>query len=554
MRATGGDGAASTVHGCRPARSGALASTLALAAIVLAGCASHDATGSAGSNEIEGEGGPSGSGDDGAAPPLQGSIDGGTADHGGTTDQTTATADSGQGGHAICSQSWSVVVDDPDAPPGVLPAGARTLALDGAGNMYVAASFVGSVNVAGQTFQSPGSGSESLLVVKLDSTCKVLWAKAFGAAQSAVQVASIAADAAGNVVVAGQLDGAPLDFGSGSVGSPVSMRPEALVLKLGPDGKSLWSRAYLPSAGSFLIDGYGAEAIDVALDSHGNTVFLAAKGCPPRGACDPGTIDFGGGPVSYTWSLVGLDANGGFVFDANASFAGQSEWFAPSSLTMDAAGHIWAAGFGDQLDIVAFDATGHQQWAQGVSPATQAPLWQPMVRVDANDEAFTAVASEEPSADGGLLDDRRLYKLSASGSASWTPPAAIPAAAWDSQFRSTQNQWWAAWPGGRLAVDPSGKAVVASAFAGSANFGSAGSLTSAGGLDATVLRFDAQGHASGAERWGGADDDLPVDVVVDAAGDAVIAGWSVPPFGLDGGLDAPQDITNYAIFVAKIGL
>jgi hypothetical protein len=51
---------------------------------------------------------------------------------------------------------------------------------------------------------------------------------------------------------------------------------------------------------------------------------------------------------------------------------------------------------------------------------------------------------------------------------------------------------------------------------------------------------------------GGAEDDYPVDVAVDVAGDAVVAGWSVPPVAVDGGPGVLQS-ASYAIFVAKLG-
>ena len=62
------------------------------------------------------------------------------AGDGGTTDDAAAAGDSGQG-HTICSQSWSGLtdVDDPYWSP---TAGARMVAPDGAGNLYVAAIFL----------------------------------------------------------------------------------------------------------------------------------------------------------------------------------------------------------------------------------------------------------------------------------------------------------------------------------------------------------------------------------------------------------------------------
>jgi hypothetical protein len=563
MRARGGDGTPSTVHGRRPARVGAVASSLVLAAIALAGCTTHDATDSAGSTEHGGGVGLSGPGDDGGAPPLQASInsgttgDGGTTDEGGTTDHAAAAGDSGQE-HAICAQSWSGLTDDQDsywAPT----SGARMVAVDGAGNLYVAAPFLGALNVAGQALQSAGVGVVSLLVVKLDPACNVLWTKVFGGPKADLQLAGIAADAAGNVVVAGDLSGAPVDFGSGSV-DPGTTGESAVIFKLGPNGQGLWTHLYTAPALSLAY----VTMIDVAIDSRDNTVFAAAmqvpggsiKFPPPKPPIPP-SVDFGGGAVAFTWSLVELDANGQFVFDADASFAGANGPFGPLSLTTDSTGRIWAAGGQSGIQsgspaIAAFDASGHPQWVGSVSaPDGYGNAWQPMVRVDANDEAFTTAGWSQLPASGNWLDEPLLYKFSAGGAPSWTPPAAIPQDAWVQLDQSSASWWGAPWSGGRLAVDPSGRALVSTSFPGTADFGSAGKLTSAGGFDSAVLRFDAQGNLIGGARWGGADDEFPADVAVDAAGDGIIAGWSRPPpapDGVAGGASEP-----YGIFVAKLG-
>jgi hypothetical protein len=525
-----GDG--STVQVCP-------AETTTYAVTMIAGAAGH---GEVGSQETTGSASvtvtvtPSCPGDDG-------------------TGDAAAAGDSGQG-HTICSQTWSGLtdVDDPFWSP---TAGARMVAPDGAGNLYVAAIFLGTVNVAGQIFQSV-AGYESLLVVKVDPACRVLWAKAFGASKAAIQLGGIAADAAGNVVVAGSLSGAPIDFGSGPA-APGPTDQSGLIFKLGPNGQGLWTHVYQAPT---LSDAY-VSVIDVAIDSHDNTVFAASMAVPASlaGPSPPPpvapSVDFGGGAVGFTWSLVELDANGQFVFDADASSPGTNGPFGPKSLTTDSTGRIWAAGSpGSQagsLAIVAFDASGHPQWVQSVSaPDGYSNAWQPMVRVDDSDEVFMSAGWSALPAGGSWLDEPLLYKFSSSGSPSRTPSAAIPKEAWG-QLDQTSDAWWGApWPGGRLAVDPSGRALVSSAFVGSADFGSAGKLTSAGGFDSAVLRFDAQGRPIGGIRWGGADDDLPVDVAVDAAGDAVIAGWSKPPSSevvdeADGGSGA-----HYAIFVAKL--
>jgi hypothetical protein len=463
------------------------------------------------------------------------------AGDGGTSDDAAAAADSGQG-HEVCSESWSVDTDTWWVSDG---AGVR-VAIDGVGNLYVAATFTGTLNMAGQTFQSTGDRYR-LLVVKLDPACRVLWAKAFGGPQASVLLAGLAADATGNVIVVGNVSsdmggmGALVDFGSGPIGNSFNSSSAGVVFKLSPDGKGLWSHAYLASSAFSAVE--DLKTTDVAVDPRGNTVFLASI---TGGASGSPSVDFGGGAVAFSWSLVELDANGQFVFDADASsIAGAAGTFQPYSLTTDSAGRIRVAGCegsaGCQLEIVALDAGGHQQWVRNVSAAGYAVQWLSTVRVDANDELFTATTGGQP-ADGGWLFDSLLSKFSASGSPWWTPPAAIP------EPSAFDDSLAAGWPG-RLGVDPSGRALFASAFSGTADLGSVGRLTSAGGDDSAVLRFDAQGRLIGAGRWGGTGDEKPFDVAADVAGDAVIAGRSILPAAPDGG----QNGVHYAIFVAKLG-
>ncbi len=534
-----------------------LALVLGLTALALAGCATQDATGSA----YTGPTGP----DDGASPlpQVDGSMtDDGTANdttdggstHAGATGDAAAAAGSGQM-HEICSQSFS---GQATADPYWTPVGTtRMLALDGAGNMYVAAAFYGTVTVAGQIFdQSAGTGS--LLLVKVDPACKVLWAKAFGASESGVSLAGLAADVAGNVVVAADLSGYPVDFGTGPIGPASTSLSVGVVFKLGPDGHGLWSHAY---PGAFLSHA-NVSMVDVAVDSHGNTVFVAGMGVggsikgPPPTSPVPASVDFGGGAVTFGASLVELDDNGQFVFNVDASGLGVGGQFSPQNLTTDSTGRILVAGSdsGNPFEIVALDASGHRQWAQNVPPPSgSSNQWTPIIRVDPNADVFTAAAWLQQAADGGYTDDPLLYKFSPSGSPVWTPPAAIPQGVWGPEDQVGINGWWATWPAGHLAIDSAGRSVVSSTFAGSADFGSVGKLMSAGNLDSAVLRFDAQGRLIEGGRWGGAQDDVPVDVAVDAAGDAVIAGWSIPPPGGVIGPDAAQSSAPFTVFVAKLG-
>jgi hypothetical protein len=228
--------------------------------------------------------------------------------------------------------------------------------------------------------------------------------------------------------------------------------------------------------------------------------------------------------------------------------AGSTDVSGPYTVTTDSAGRIWEVADEHGPTILAFDASGHSQWVRSVQSGGS--VWPSLARVDGTGEIYSATCWGDVADDGGWVDDPVLYKFSASGSPSWSPPVAIPRDIWGQLDQTAQTWWPGGWPGGRLAVDPSGNALVSSAFVDAGDFGAAGKLTSAGGLDAVVLRYDGQGQLHEAARWGGADDDLPVDLTVDPAGNAVIAGWTKPP-ELDGVYGEAG--SHFGAFVAKVG-
>lgn len=74
-----------------------------------------------------------------------------------------------------------------------------------------------------------------------------------------------------------------------------------------------------------------------------------------------------------------------------------------------------------------------------------------------------------------------------------------------------------------IAVDAAGNSYVTGSFMGAATFGST-VLTSAGGLDVFVVKYDASGAVVYAVSGGGASDDAARSIAVDAAGNAYVAG------------------------------
>jgi len=78
-------------------------------------------------------------------------------------------------------------------------------------------------------------------------------------------------------------------------------------------------------------------------------------------------------------------------------------------------------------------------------------------------------------------------------------------------------------PGGSVDIDSAGNVFVVGSFAGSASFGTF-TLTSAGGSDVFVVKYDRGGNVAWAKRAGGAGADIGAGVAVDRMGNVHITG------------------------------
>ncbi|MBI4699654.1 MAG: SBBP repeat-containing protein [Deltaproteobacteria bacterium] len=191
------------------------------------------------------------------------------------------------------------------------------VAADGAGNVFVAGYFDGAGSFEGcQNLTS--AGSYDVFVAKLDQNGACLWSKRFGD-PSDQQARAVAADPAGNVLVAGNFNGT-VNFGLKDLFSNGS---DVFVAKFDKDGNHKWSKPFG--------DGNAQEAGAVAVDGSGN-VLLAGR--------FSGTVNFGGADLKSTG---GYDA---FVAKLDASGP-----------------HLWSRGFGDYKGQegagVAADAAGN---------------------------------------------------------------------------------------------------------------------------------------------------------------------------------------------------
>jgi hypothetical protein len=156
----------------------------------------------------------------------------------------------------------------------------RTIALDGAGNVFVG-----------------GVEHTSGFVAMLSPAGVTLWTKLV--AGTTVYVNGVASTPSGDVVACGQYRGA-VDFGGGPLPS-AGAYANAFVVRLSGVGAQVWAHAYASGTGHV---GGGA----VTVDSLGDVVAAGTFS---------GTVDFGGGPQlgSPSSYLLKLDGAGAFLWN-----------------------------------------------------------------------------------------------------------------------------------------------------------------------------------------------------------------------------------------------
>jgi hypothetical protein len=110
------------------------------------------------------------------------------------------------------------------------------LSLDSSGNLYVAGTFSGTLELG----ELSSAGGTDAFVAKLDGDGTEVWAKRFGNANDDEEGIDVAVAVDGHVYLAGNM-AAAVDFGGGPV-DLVGTEPDAFVLALDGEGNHLWSR------------------------------------------------------------------------------------------------------------------------------------------------------------------------------------------------------------------------------------------------------------------------------------------------------------------------
>lgn len=245
---------------------------------------------------------------------------------------------------------------------------ARAIAMDAAGNYYVAGYTSGDMDGAGPGIESRG---QDIFVTKFNSSGAVQWIRQLGASGETLDEArGIAVDGSGNVFVTGYTRS---DLGGPGPGTPMINGVDAFLLKYDTNGNLLWVRQFSNNIRNM-------EAKDVATDAAGNAyVAGAVRGDLNIGAPSGYTSDLFraflvkydvSGNVQWVRYLESINNINFFSGDGTFGTAVGVDRVGNVYLTGDTDGDIDGNGPGQEIRflddpfLAKFDASGNRLWVR----------------------------------------------------------------------------------------------------------------------------------------------------------------------------------------------
>lgn len=378
----------------------------------------------------------------------------------------------------------------------------RSVFVDNAGFVYVTGSFSGSADfnpspLPGDTFNLNSVGIDDIFVVKLTQAGAFVWAKSMGGS-STDEGFAIAADGTGNVYVGGRFQGtANFSTTSGTTNLIANGGgDDFFICQLNSIGALQWAHGTGGTGNDY--------CLNITLDNSNNVIATGYYSSP--------SIDFDPNAANIT-----------------LNHGGASDIFV---LKYDAAGNfLWSRGFGSAgYDIgydVVTDASGNV-YTTGRFEGT--------VDFDPGNSTFDLTSAGQ--------QDVYILKLDVSGNFSWAK-----------SLGSGSPEW-----GQSVDIDGVGGLYFTGFFQETIDFNpgsGTASLSSAGGEDVFVAKFDVGGNFVWAKALGGTNSqfgDRGEDLAVDATGNVYTTGWFYDAADFDPTVDTMVIVSqgNFDIFVHKI--
>jgi len=414
-----------------------------------------------------------------------------------------------------------------------------SVSVDINGNVYITGYFKSStINFGGENLTN--NGFYDIFLAKFDIQGNHLWSKSFGGTSDDFGY-SVSADSSGNVYITGLFSSSTINFGGENLTN--SGGTDIFLAKFDSNGNYVWSKRFGGTDGDV--------GNSVSVDNSGN-VYIT-------GYFQSSTINFGGGDLTnsnYPNSdifLAKFDSNGNHLWSKRYGGTGQDNGYLVS---VDSSGNVYITGYfisptinfgGENLTnngvydifLAKFDSNGNYVWSKRFGGTSYD--FGLSVSVDSGGNAYITGHFESSTINFGGENltnsgdyDIFLAKFDSNGNYVWSK-----------RFGGTSYDY-----GNSVSVDSSGNAYITGYFSSSLiNFGG-GDLTTNGGYDIFLAKFDIQGNHLWSKRFGGTDVDVGNTVSVDSSGNVYITGGFVSSTINFGG----DNLTNSGdgdIFLAK---
>jgi hypothetical protein len=359
-----------------------------------------------------------------------------------------------------------------------------------------------------------------------------LWAKGIGGGTLYKSSTSIAIDANGSVYTSGYFsDTVDFDPGPG-VYNLNSLEIRSFISKLDINGNFQWVKVF---------ESTGFSAVSsIILDDSGN-VFTTGS-FQGTADFDPGPGTYFLGPGSNNFFISKLDSSGNFVW-AKAINSTLGNSISGNFLQLDSNKNLYITGVfhgivdfdpdsivqnnlasnGSQdVFVTKFDHLGNFTWAKqigGLNTSVVSSNW--LSIDDSNNVYVTGSFTDTIDFDPGIgivnlsstgAEDIFIFKLDSSGNFDW-------AKAFGGNFNDES--------GYSLTIDMSNNIYITGAFFGTIDFdpdSGTFNLTSSGGMDAFISKFDALGNFIWAKAIGGLDWDKGIAITTDLSGNIYTTG------------------------------
>ncbi len=347
----------------------------------------------------------------------------------------------------------------------------------------------------------------------------------------------ITTDASGNVFNMGHFQGS-VDFGGGVLTS--AGENDIFIAKFDGQGNHIWSKRFG--------DSYNEYGTGISTDVSGN-VFITGH--------FQGSVDFGGGVLTSASSadifIVKFDPNGNHIFSKRFDDSSSENAYA-FGITTDSSDNILITGYftssidfgggvlnaiGYRMFVVKFDSSGNHIFSKSFGSSSSLAE---SISIDLADNILIG-GSFKNSIDfgGGVLTsaggkDIFIAKFDSSGNHIFSKR--FGDCCNDQQIKS-------------ITADSSNNILIGGFFLGSIDFGG-GALTSTGGSDIYIAKFDKQGNYLFSKRFGDRYSQMTNIVTVDANDNILISGSISGTVNFGTGLiKGPNDLDRYSPYLVK---